>query len=151
MVHKWWRIKPRTSSFRMVVVSYDSLPEIFPRSIHSFLISVAVPFQQTRLSYERTIVCKLDVLGFKYFSSFLKMQKRHKLLHSKDFSRKFASIWTLHWEKYFTIRSRDTRPQATRTLTYFWIGSKKIWDARIHVEKTLSCTVIWCSCLCLIK
>ena len=33
----------------------------------------------------------------------------------------------------------------------FWIGSKKIWDARIYVVKTLSCTVFWCSCLCLIK
>ena len=60
----------------MVVVSYDSLPEIFPRSIHSFLISVAVPFQQTRLSYERKIVCKLDVLGFKYLAPPLKCKKK---------------------------------------------------------------------------
>ena len=29
----------------------------------------------------------------------------------------------------------------------FWIGSKKIWDARIYVVKTLNCTVFWCSCL----
>ena len=58
----------------MVVVSYDSLPDIFPRSIHIFFYFL--PFQQTRLSYELTIVCKLDVLGFKYFSSSLKMQKK---------------------------------------------------------------------------
>ena len=33
----------------------------------------------------------------------------------------------------------------------FWIGSKKIWDTQIYVVKTLSCTFLWCSCICLIK
>ena len=33
----------------------------------------------------------------------------------------------------------------------FWIGSKKNWDERIYVVKTLSSTVFWWSCLWLIK
>ena len=58
-------------------------------------------------------------------------------------SMKFFKFFTFLFD--YTVRPWDTRPQAARTLT-FWIGSKKIWDARIYVVKTLSCTVF-----CLIK
>ena len=69
------------------------------------------------------------------------IQKRQKKLKNSS---------TYFWR--YSKASRYTASSCTDLdNAHFWIGSKKIWDTRIHVVKTLSCTFILWSCLCLIK
>ena len=55
-----------------------------------------------------------------------------------------ASPKVLSWTIGYTVRPRDTLPKSCTDLDneHFWIGSQKIWDARIYIVKTLSCTFV---------
>ena len=64
-------------------------------------------------------------------------------------------LWVINFSSIFPQYSKASRYTASSCTDLdnarFCIGSKKIWDARIYVVKTLSSTVFWWSCLCLIK
>ena len=64
------------------------------------------------------------------------------------FQFEFKLFWFIRYSK----ASRYTASRCTDLdNARFWIGSKKIWDERIYVVKTLSCTYFWWSCLCIIN
>ena len=57
-----------------------------------------------------------------------------------------------YFHSMYSKASRYTASSCTDLAgAHFWIGSKKIWDERIYVVKTLSSTVFWSSCFHPIK
>ena len=93
--------------------------------------------------------CRRRWSGTKCFGKEIDDARKYAVEHTGRLGRKsFPSLIFFCYSKAsrFTASSWTNLDNAR-----FWIGSKKIWDAWIFVAKTLSCTVFWCFCLCLIK
>ena len=76
--------------------------------------------------------------------------KVQKLMVKKSEVEKFIVVKS-GIEKSGAEMSFNTSSYTDLDNARFWVGSKRFWDARIYVAKTLGWTVFWCSCLCLIS